>query len=95
MFVKRSKEKYKTQVAEVANGKILIEKSAEAENYFKDNKKKKYEVQITVNNALYTWQNVEVVKVNGNACYQLQAEGNPKVANRRIYRSSFLRFYLV
>ena len=81
-----TKEKYKTQVGEVVNGKILIE-AADAEDYFKDSKKKHYEVQIMVKNAVYTWQSVRVQKVNvsGNVYYQLLAEGNPKVANRRMH----------
>ena len=81
-----TKEKYKTQVGEVVNGKILVE-AADAEDYFKDSKKKHYEVQIMVKNAVYTWQSVRVQKVNvsGTAYYQLLTEGNPKVANRRMH----------
>lgn len=64
-----------------------FEATAQTESYFKNSKKSKYEVQIMVNNAMYTWQNVEVgkVTVNGNSYYQLRAEGNPKVANRRMH----------
>lgn len=82
-----TKEKLKTQVGSVFNEKILIEATAQTESYFKNSKKSKYEVQIMVNNAMYTWQNVEVgkVTVNGNSYYQLRAEGNPKVANRRMH----------
>ena len=81
-----TKEKYKTQVAKVVNEKILVE-AEQVDGYFKDSKKKTYEVQIMVKNAIYTWEAVKVHKVNveGTSYYQLLAEGNPKVANRRMH----------
>lgn len=82
-----SKEKYKTQVAEIYKEKVLLNMSSATEEYLKDYKKKKYEVHINVNNTTYTWQNVEIgkVTVDGNHYYQLLTEGNPKVMNRRMH----------
>lgn len=82
-----SKEKHKTQVAEIYKEKVLLNMSSATEEYLKDYKKKKYEVHINVNNTTYTWQNVEIgkVTVDGNHYYQLLTEGNPKVMNRRMH----------
>lgn len=82
-----TKEKYKTEVAELHNEKILLNTSAATQAYLKDYKKNTYEVHINVNNTTYTWQGVEIKKVtlNKTEYYQLITEGNPTVMNRRMH----------
>lgn len=46
-------------------------------------RKQKYNVQIIVNNSVYSWDNVDIV--NKNDKYLIAVNGNPKVVNRRKY----------
>ena len=82
-----TKEKYKTEVAELHNDKIILKITSDTEGYLKDYKKKNYEVHINVNNTTYTWKDVEIGKitVEGVQYYQLLTEGNPSVMNRRMH----------
>ncbi len=88
-----SKEKYRTFVDEVIDHGILIKAEKEANTYFMDAERKKYEILIRVRNAMYTWPDVEVTKVNvnGKSCYQFLTEGNPKVVSRRMQERLPLR----
>ena len=88
-----SKEKYRTFVDEVIDNKILIKAEKEANAYFKDEGQHKYEILVRVRNAMYTWLNTEVFKVNenGKSCYQFLVEGNPKVVSRRMQERLPLR----
>lgn len=83
-----SSNEYHTEVAEVKDGRILIAADMPTATFLGDNlKKKKYEIQIIVNNTVYKWRDVPVNKLeqNGKSCYQLLVEGNPQVLNRRKY----------
>lgn len=88
-----SKEKYRTFVEDIFESKIFTKAEKEADVYFKDTSNTRYEIQIRVRNAVYTWQNVEVSKVNeeGKSCYQFLTEGNPKVVSRRMQERLPLR----
>ena len=88
-----SKEKYRTFVDSIVEDEVLIKADNEANTYFKDAEQRKYEVLIRVRNAMYTWQNVQVVKenVNGKSCYRFSMEGNPKVVSRRMQERLPLR----
>lgn len=88
-----SKEKYRTFVEEVLENKIFTKPAKEADAYFKETNKTKYEIQIRVRNAVYTWQNVEVSRANenGKSFYQFLIEGNPKVVSRRMQERLPLR----
>ena len=85
IFSKGSDEKFHTKVAGVADGDILIEASKQAEVFFENARKKKYEVDVVVNNSMYIWEDVEIQLKNKNDAghYNLHIETNPKVINRR------------
>lgn len=79
---------YDTVIAENLDGDILIEASGGADTFAKSRAGKQgYKVNITVDNAMYTWENVQFdpVKKDGRSFYKLLLNGNPKVTNRRKY----------
>ncbi len=80
-----STEKLHTSVASVEDGQILIDANTKAGSFLGDTKKKKYEVSVIVNNAMYIWSDVEIGKKDkvGAGHYHLIIETNPKVLNRR------------
>ena len=84
-----SKREYHTEIADVQNESVLIEATSQGiESFLNENAgKKKYEVHIAVNNALYIWNDIAIGKreKTGNGYYQLLLEGTPKVVNRRKY----------
>ena len=84
---KGTREQLTTKVKEIYKGKIMLDILPETVNYLKSNRRQVYEVHINVDNTTYSWENVEVVKANveGKHYYQLEMEGNPKVANRRMH----------
>ena len=85
---------YRTEIDEVMENSILIHMNGDGESYFSTkDKKQKYEVQIIVDNSLYTWKDVAITpyKKDGTSYYKLWIEGNPKVMNRRKYSRLELR----
>lgn len=79
-----SKVKYETEVAGVEADVIFLDASAKTDVFFGDTQKKKYDVSIVVNNAMYIWNEVDIKKsAHGNKHYEIVIEGNPKVMNRR------------
>ncbi len=88
-----SKVKFRAFVDRVWEDTILVKADREANEYFRDAEDRTYEVQIRVRNAMYTWQNAKVVKTNveGNGCYRILTEGNPKVVSRRMQERLPLR----
>lgn len=81
-------QSYNTVIAEVAEGAVLIENSGQTETFIKTcGGKQGYQIQITVDNAMYTWDNVQIshVKKDGISFCKLSVNGNPKVINRRKY----------
>ena len=82
-----SKREYHTEVADVQDEKVMIEGTSQGiESFLNENTgKKKYEVHIAVNNALYVWNDIQIGKREKNGYYKLVLEGNPKVLNRRKY----------
>lgn len=76
------------EVADTTETGILIQKSTQSEDFFADkNTRQTYSLKITVDNAMYSWNNVSVhsVKKNGSEFYELLIQGNPSVLNRRKY----------
>ena len=81
-----SKLKHQTEVADVKDGRIYLAATSQNNSFFGDTHKKIYEINIIVNNAMYIWSDVVVVKrESGEKFYELQLDGNPKVMNRRKY----------
>ncbi len=80
-----SQKKYKTEVADVLEEKIVLKEAYELSKFLADYKKKQYDVNVIVNNAVYSWQSISIHKKekNGVDHYWLMIEGNPKVMNRR------------
>lgn len=77
-----------TEVTEVRDGYLLIEETSGIADFLgKDIKRKKYRVQVVVNNAVYIWDEVGISKKEqaGKGYYLLLIEGTPKVLNRRKY----------
>lgn len=78
-----SKRELHTEVAEIREGCIWIVSDARTDAFLDDEiKKKKYVVQIVVNNSVYVWDQVFVGRKDKMA-YELGLEGEPKVLNRR------------
>ena len=88
-----SKEKYRTFVEGVSEGKILIKADPELDSYFREAEQRTYEIQIRVRNAMYTWQKVKAVKasIEGKRCYEILTEGKPEVVSRRMQERLPLR----
>ena len=80
-----TQKKFKTEIAEVHDEKIILKDTYDLTKFLEDIKKKQYDVSVIVNNAVYSWQNVVIHKKekNGVDHYWLMIEGNPKVMNRR------------
>lgn len=80
-----STQKYSTEVVKVSDGKILLAATSQTANFLCDVRKKKFEVNIVVSNAMYNWKEVIAEKktVEGQECYLLAVEGKPSVMNRR------------
>ena len=77
----------KTAIAAVQGDDLLLANDSANVAFFDNGKKKTFEIKVMVNNAMYIWSDVGVVKkdYNGTSYYQLVIEGNPKVVNRRKY----------
>ena len=79
-----SKIKHEAEIAAVKENALYLEQTPSNNSYFSDTHKKKYEINVIVNNAMYIWKDVTVTKSEkGEKFYKLQFEGNPKVINRR------------
>lgn len=79
-----SKTKYETEVAGVKEDMIFLDASAKTTAFLGDIGKKKYDISIVVNNAMYIWNEVVIKKAaHGDKQYEVVIEGNPKVMNRR------------
>ena len=87
VYEKGSKQKFETEVAKVEEGKIYFDTSVHNNNYFGDAHKKKFDVNVIVNNAMYSWSEASVARteIGGVKLYELVTEGNLKVMNRRKY----------
>lgn len=78
-----SKREHHTEVADVRDETVWMAVNSQTEAFLGDAaKKKKYEVQIVVNNSVYIWKDVVIGKKDKMA-YELILEGSPKVMNRR------------
>ena len=79
-----SKVKYETEVSGVKEDIVLLDATAKTDAFLGDTHKKKYDISIVVNNAMYIWNEVEIKKTaHGDKHYEVVIEGNPKVMNRR------------
>ena len=79
-----SKIKHEAEIVKVKENALYLEPTPANSSYFGDTHKKKYEINVIVNNAMYIWKDVTVTKSEkGDKLYKLQIEGNPKVINRR------------
>lgn len=77
-------QEFKTEVADVADERILLWDSVEARAFFQNTDDKAgYEIRIVVDNAMYIWEKVRVAEVENY--FKLLIQGNPKVAHRRKY----------
>lgn len=81
-----SKTKYESEVAGVKEDMIFLDASAKTTAFLGDIGKKKYDISIVVNNAMYIWNEVVIKKAaHGDKQYEVVIDGNPKVMNRRKY----------
>ncbi|MGN0482927.1 MAG: methyl-accepting chemotaxis protein [Lachnospiraceae bacterium] len=79
---------HKTQIDEVEEEVLWIKAAPETETFIETvGKKALYQIDIVVDNAVYTWTDVEIVhdKKTNVGRYMLKIKGNPKVINRRKY----------
>jgi len=76
----------KTVVSGRVDDKIVVNADSYTDALFAGNtKKKKFNVQVIVNNAVYVWNDIQVIRTDkrNEPHYQLIIEENPKVLNRR------------
>ena len=86
LSVMKGSHEYRTEVADVAENAIFIKETRHAEDFIgAKGTKEKYEVRITVDNAMYIWNDVHISHVKDRSQYKLLISGNPKVVNRRKY----------
>lgn len=79
-----SKQKHEAEIVAVNENELYVAATPSNNSYFGDTRKKKYEINVIVNNAMYIWKDVVVTKTEtGDKHYKLQVEGNPRVINRR------------
>ncbi len=64
-------------------GIVQIDELEDEDETFIYDKKKKYSVQIIVNNSMYTWTDIRIIFKNDK--YYIEMFNNPKVVNRRKY----------
>lgn len=79
---------YRTKVVDVLEDGLLIDATEEAIQFIgKYGLKERYEAQIIVNNAVYIWQDIRIVKVKKDyvELFKLCVKTNPQVMNRRKY----------
>jgi len=76
-----NKEKCDATVADVTEDKVLIKPEHTLQTEWKG--KRKFDVQIIVNNSVYQWDGVLVSAKDESGCYSFMPEETPKVFNRR------------
>lgn len=85
----KSQKEYKAEVTATTDNSINLGTIAHAEEVInvKDDKTQKYNLHIIVHNALYIWQNVNIIPaMNGDrGTNTVEIKNNPKVLNRRKY----------
>lgn len=74
-------EKYDAVVEGVVEEKVIIRPENRLTGEWKG--KKKFDVQIIVNNSVYQWSTVAVTAKDADGCCSFIPEGTPKVFNRR------------
>lgn len=75
-----AKTEIRTKIKEVSANSLITEKLKD----FSASKKARFGIQVVVNNSLYEWKDVKVLRTNGGE-FRISVEGNPKVVNRRKY----------
>jgi len=77
-------KQYEAEVSSVHDNTIAITMPYEMEESLMHHiGVRTYEVQITVNNTVYIWNDVEIGSMDAKGCYELVLDGTPKVMNRR------------
>ncbi|MBO5279308.1 MAG: PilZ domain-containing protein [Lachnospiraceae bacterium] len=77
--------KYTSEVTEVTEGNVIADKLVNNKTELAVSKSQSYHLQIVVDNQLYNWDNVKIVRLKDGS-YKLTVEGNPAVLNRRKYK---------
>lgn len=73
-----------TEIVEVDENRVQIAATPQLDKFLEGNTSKTdFEVQIVVSNTVYIWKEVAIRHKTGEAKYQLNLEGSPKVINRR------------
>jgi len=80
----RTGRKYRAEVVKVAGNQLTIQVDVR-DGMLRTDKSdvNRYVLNITVNNAIYNWEDLSVAKSDMAGCYSLVIEKNPKVLNRR------------
>ena len=82
-----TKQEYTAEVTYAEGVEMRIKPADDVERYFKEALagKQRFDVQVIVNNSIYSWNHIRLRKNNTEDCYWLKLEENPKVMNRRKY----------
>ena len=87
----KNDEEYKGEITEILqDGRIVSEKISYYEKELELSKLHQYEIRIVVDNGVYSWSNIKLVK-NKEGKYLITIGGNPKVLNRRKYKRMSLK----
>ncbi len=78
-------EDSKTEVAGLHEGGILIEATRDMTLFIGTKIRKRFAIEVIVDNAVYKWDNITIntVKIDGVNYYRMVALSNPQVTNRR------------
>lgn len=86
LYTQDSHAEYRTEIASVKNGKVLIQMEPQLTSFLGDFRNKKFEVHIIVDNSVYIWKNVSLIMDRAFAgYYEPVLDSRPEVMNRRKY----------
>ena len=83
---KERKTEYHMEVAEIIENEVILEMDDEVASKINlADHNRKYEVNIVVNNSVYLWENIAILKNKKHDRFSFILLTNPKVINRRKY----------
>ncbi len=86
IYEKGGGAEYRTEISSIKNGKVLIQMEPKLTAFLGDFKRKKFEVRIIVDNAVYIWKDTSIViDRDFPGVYEPVLTSRPEVMNRRKY----------
>lgn len=86
LFEQGSDIEYRTEIDSVKNGKVLIRSVQRLSNFLGEFRRKKFEIRIIVDNAVYIWKDTQIIADREfPGFYEPVLDARPQVMNRRKY----------